>query len=174
MKKKNIIPKAENTNSIRVLYKKVGQTPKVKIINNIYKLKKAIIQKKLDIVPYEKLFIICHSNKSKLPMRPNIFLPLRRIIGDLVVVNIDKKSREFQSISQEDIIWFTQNLINKMPPSFPLNLKKNYILSAYSKTFDNDKRYISFEKTLIDVLINLQSVLSGILKNKKNGDIKNE
>ena len=49
LKKKNIIPKAENTNSIRVLYKKVGQTPKVKIINNIYKLKKAIIQKKLDI-----------------------------------------------------------------------------------------------------------------------------
>ena len=56
LKKKNIIPKTQNTNSIRVLYKKVGQTPKVKIINNIYKLKKAIIQKKLDIVPYEKLF----------------------------------------------------------------------------------------------------------------------
>lgn len=142
MKKKNIIPKTQNTNSIRVLYKKVGQTPKVKIINNIYKLKKAIIQKKLDIVPYEKLFIICHSNKSKLPMRPNIFLPLRRIIGDLVVVNIDKKSREFQSISQEDIIWFSKDLsigINqayelfkqKDFPSLQIGKRKTVTLASY-------------------------------------------
>ncbi len=46
LKKKNIIPKTQNTNSIRVLYKKVGQTPKVKIINNIYKLKKSNYTKK--------------------------------------------------------------------------------------------------------------------------------
>ena len=35
-----LIDKAKNTNSIRVLYKKVGQVPEVKIINNILKLKK--------------------------------------------------------------------------------------------------------------------------------------
>ncbi len=107
-------------------------------------------------------------------MRANIILPLRTIKGDFIIINIDKNERELKSLSQEDIIWFAQNLINKMPLSFHLNLKKNYVLSAYSKTFDNDKRYISFEKTLIDVLISLQSLLYDILKNKKNGDIKNE
>ena len=106
-------------------------------------------------------------------MRANIILPLRTIKGDFIIINIDKNERELKSLSQEDIIWFTQNLINKMPPSSPLNLKPS-ILSTYSKVFDTNKKYISFEKTLIDVLINLQSVLSDILKNKKNGDIKNE
>ena len=54
-------------------------------------------------------------------MRPNIFLPLRRIIGDLVVVNIDKKSREFQSISQEDIIWFSKDLTSKSAKIIKIN-----------------------------------------------------
>ena len=176
MKKKNIIPKAENTNSIRVLYKKVGQTPKVKIINNIYKLKKAIIQKKLDIVPYEKLFIICHSNKSKLPMRPNIFLPLRRIIGDLVVVNIDKKSREFQSISQEDIIWYSKDFINKSPrkiDSKSSNVKQKVnVKDVYERGFEDNRRTpaISSDDTLISMLIHLNLMLAKILKN--NGDDK--
>ena len=107
-------------------------------------------------------------------MRANIILPLRTIKGDFIIINIDKNDPQIKSLSQEDIIWFKQNFINKMPTSFPINIKKNYVLSAYSKTFDTNKKYISFEKTLIDVLINLESVLSGILKNKKNGDIKNE
>ncbi len=51
-------------NPIRVLYKKVGQPSEVKIISDVYKLKKAIIERNLDIIPYEKIFIICHSKKS--------------------------------------------------------------------------------------------------------------
>lgn len=176
MKKKNIIPKTQNTNSIRVLYKKVGQTPKVKIINNIYKLKKAIIQKKLDIVPYEKLFIICHSNKSKLPMRPNIFLPLRRIIGDLVVVNIDKKSREFQSISQEDIIWFSKDLTSKSAKIIKINSqqKKSNFPFIYERGVRSNQYNDSppFDKLLISMLINIQLALATVLKN--NGDDNND
>lgn len=176
LKKKNIIPETQNTSPLRVLYKKVGQTPEVKIIKNIYKLKKAIIQKNLDIVPYEKLFIICHNNSSKLPMRPNIFLPLRRIIGDLIIVNIDKKNREFQSISQEDVIWFSKDLasksakVMKIPPQpqthyFPFNYERNIESNKYTSS-------LTFEKILISVLINLELVLTTILKN--NGDDKND
>ena len=173
-KDNKIYAKSKNTNSIRVLYKKVGKDPEIKIIPNVFILKKAIVKKQLNIIPYEGAYIICNNNSFNDFMRANIILPLRTIKGDFIIINIDKNERELKSLSQEDIIWFTQNLINKMPPSFHLNLKKNYVLSAYSKTFDNDKRYISFEKTLIDVLISLQSVLYDILKNKKNGDIKNE
>lgn len=176
MKKKNIIPETKNTNSLRVLYKKVGQTPEVKIINNIYKLKKAIIQKKLDIVPYEKLFIICHSNKSKLPMRPNIFLPLRRIIGDLVVVNIDKKSREFQSISQEDIIWFSKDLTSKSAKIIKINSqqKKSNFPFIYERGVGNNKYNDSFpfDRLLMSILVNMQLALATFLKN--NGDDNND
>ena len=38
-------------NPIRVLYKKVGQPSEVKIISDVYKLKKAIIERSLDIIP---------------------------------------------------------------------------------------------------------------------------
>lgn len=176
LKKKNIILETQNTNSIRVLYKKVGQTPEVKIIKNIYKLKKAIIQKNLDIVPYEKLFIICHNNKSKVPMRPNIFLPLRRIIGDLVVVNIDKKSREFQSISQEDIIWFSKDLTNKSAKSIKINpqQRKSNFPFIYERGLENNKSNDSppFDKLLMSMLINVQLALATVLKN--NGDDKND
>ena len=172
-KDNKIYAKSKNTNSIRVLYKKVGKAPEIKIIPNVFILKKAIVKKQLNIIPYEGAYIICNNNSFNDFMRANIILPLRTIKGDFIIINIDKNERELKSLSQEDIIWFTQNLINKMPPSSPLNLKPS-ILSTCSKVFDTNKKYISFEKTLIDVLINLQSVLSDILKNKKNGDIKNE
>lgn len=176
MKKKSTILKTKNINSLRVLYKKVGQSPEVKIIKNIYKFKKAIIQKKLDIVPYEKSFIICHSNKLKLPMRPNIFLPLRRIIGDLIVVNIDKKSREFQSISQEDIIWFSKDLTSKSAKSIKINSqqKKSNFPFIYERGIGNNKYNDSppFEKLLMSMLINIQLALATVLKN--NGDDNND
>ena len=47
----NIIEKSKNTTPIRVLYKKTGQPPETKIIDNIFKLKKAILKRKLEIIP---------------------------------------------------------------------------------------------------------------------------
>ena len=66
----NITSKAKNSTAIRVLYKKVGQVPMVKIINNIFDLKKSIINKKLAIIPYQNVFIICNNKKEmkKLPL----------------------------------------------------------------------------------------------------------
>lgn len=173
----HLINKANNTNPLRVLYKKVGQNPEVKIISNVYKLKKAIIQKNLDIIPYEKLFIICHNRKTNSNMLPNIFLPFNRILGDFIVVKIDRKERELKSLSQEDIIWYSQDLINKAPRNtvrvakYPksINVRNIYERGAednrYNKTLD-------FEKTLIGVLINIELLLATILKN--DGDDKNE
>lgn len=158
---------------IRVLYKKVGQTPEVKIINDVYTLKKAIVQRKLDIISYEKLFIICNNRKTSFYMLPNIFLPLNRISGDLIVVKIDQKEREFKSLSQEDIISYSQDLINKSPPTkAAISKKRIKITDIYERDFEDGRfdKSINFEKTLINVLINLQLVLTTILKN--NGDDK--
>lgn len=118
-----LMDKAKNTNSIRVLYKKVGQEPEVKIIKNILKLKKSIIQKNLAIIPYETIYIICHNKKLMKYMKPNIFLPLKRLAGDFILVDIDRKKREFKSLSQEDVIWYTKDLINKSPITTYSNLE---------------------------------------------------
>lgn len=180
MKKKrkidtHLIYKAKNTNSVRVLYKKVGQVPEVKIINNILRLKKAIIQKNLDIIPYETVYIICHNKKLMEYMKPNIFLPLKRIAGDFILIDIDKKKREFKSLSQEDIIWYTKNLINKSPITTSKNInipKITNIKDIYERGFEDNRntKSNSFEITLLNILTNLELVLASILKN--NGDDK--
>ena len=170
LKNKNFTTFPTEKEPIRVLYKKVGQAPEVKIINDIFKLKKFIVMKDLSIIPYEKLFIICNNNKLANYMRPNIFLPLKRILGDLIVVNIDKNAREFRSLSQEEIIWYSRDLINKSPKNTIKNIKKQKI-NIYTDTYERgfeDNRYnkpTNFEKTLISVLINLELVLASIIKN---------
>lgn len=165
----DITIKTRNSFPIRVIYKKVGQAPEVKIINNVYKLKKAIVQRNLDIIPYEKLFIICHKEKIFDKNFINIYLPLGKVLGDLIVVDIDRKKREFKSLTQEDIIWCTKDLLNKEP----LHTTKvqnffnvNKTSADYERCFDYTRynKTNNFEKTLINVLVNLELVLDSILK----------
>lgn len=155
---------------IRVLYKKVGQVPEVKIINNVSKLKKSIIKNNLDIIPYETVYIICYNKKSMEYMKSNIFLSLKRIAGDFILIDIDKNKHEFKSLTQENIIWYTKDLINKAPINTlkKVNIPKiNNIQDIYERGFENDRNAISnkFENTLINVLNNLELVLAMILKN---------
>lgn len=102
----------------------------------------------------------------------------------MIIVNIDKKEREFKSLSQEDIIWYSQDLINKSSNSTnsikvfnntkPIKNatdKQKYYIDFYGRDFnDNSNKQPNFEKALIDVLIGIEVVLNGILKNNKNGD----
>ncbi len=161
---------------IRVLYKKVGQVPKVKIINNVTKLKKAIIKQNLKIIPYENLYIICKNPKQIPDMRTNIVLTFCSIYGDFILIDIDKKKREFKSLKQEDIVWFTIDLMNKCPINNQVETKVHNTKKAqevFERDFDNTKymdsikfnKSTNFENTLINVLINLEFVLANILKN---------
>ena len=166
----NILNKTKNRNSIRVLYKKAGQSPEVKIISNVQVLKRAIIHKKLHIVPYENLFIICKYKKPKLYVSRNIFLPLNSIGGDLIVIKIDRKQREFKGLSQEDIIWYSEDLIRKSSTTntkpIQHTLQKPFEKS-YEKSSDSKATFTNFENSLIIVLVNIELTLASMLKNNK-------
>ena len=86
-----IISKSRNTDVIRVLYKEPQKNSEVKIIDNMQKLKREIINKKLIIIPYESAFIVCNNKDLMEDMTPNIALILGKIGGDFILVNIDKK-----------------------------------------------------------------------------------
>ena len=60
-KNNTIIAKSKNTAPIRVLYKKTGQPPEIKIIDNMLTLKKALVDKELFIIPYQDKYIICNT-----------------------------------------------------------------------------------------------------------------
>ena len=108
-----LLQKAKNKNKLRVIYKKPNETPEVKIIPDIYMLKKAVINKNLEILPYQNVYIVFNKQKDITKEPINVIFDMYNIKGDLLIVQIDPKEREFKSLSQEDIIWFTEDLINK-------------------------------------------------------------
>lgn len=112
-KNKYIAIKANNTTPIRVLYKKVGQLPKIMVLDNVFKLKRFIIKRNLDIIPYQTAYIICNKKELMKNMTPNIVFSFNSIKGDFILVNIDEDKREFESLSAEDITWYASDLINK-------------------------------------------------------------
>jgi len=175
--KNNNIDKLKNNAPIRVLYKTTGQPPETKIIDNVSRLKKAIVKRKLDIIPYEELYIICNNRKSVSKAIPNIVLTFSSVYGDLILVGIDKKEREFKGLSQEDIIWYSQDLMNKstnntLPTNKkPIN-KKN--TTVYEREIEKDNSSskslaFDFERALISVLMSIEMTLSTLLR---NGDKK--
>lgn len=95
-----------------------------------------------------------------------------------------KKLNKAKTNYTKDIIWYSQDLINKSSNSTtsikvfnntkPIKNatdKQKYYIDFYGRDFnDNSNKQPTFEKALIDVLIGIEVVLNGILKNNKNGD----
>ena len=120
--------------------------------------------------------------------KANIVLPFRSIRGDLILVNIDPQEREFNSLSQEDIIWFTKDLINKSPLPHSATLyisqaNNQKVSSVYERDFEESRsreNYFkninnhNFEISLINVLSNLELILTNLLKSNRNGDNNDE
>ncbi len=164
----NVMIKAKNNDSIRVLYKKVGQVPEIRIIDNIFKLKKAIIDYKLEIIPYKNFCIICNNKKLFQHMNPNIALPLKGIYGSLILVKINKKKREFESLKSDDILWYIEDLNNKNYNNTPINKVNESISNKTINLIGNNKKESNiYEKTLLKLLIHIDLVLTSILKNEK-------
>ena len=186
-----LLEKARNKNKLRVIYKEPGKDPEVRIIPNVFILKKAIINKQLEIIPYQNVFIVFNKQKEVQTEPINVIFDLCNIKGDLIIVQIDLKKREFESLSQEDIIWFTEDLINKSPIKNNVinmnnwktlkaqsqnskQLTKKTIKDYYSKEltlFDTEEKAVnsvSFEQSLINVLTNIELTLASLLEIKKN------
>lgn len=177
----NIIEKAKKQTPIRVLYKKVDKPPEVKIIDNVFKLKKAIIENHLEIIPYEKLLLIYNCQDAIPNEKTNIVLTFRSIKGDCILVDFDKNKREFKGLSQEDVIWYTKDLMNKSPVCNSTNKtaykqKIKRLPEYHERNFEREdtSQSTSFEKSIISVLTNIELVLTGLLQNKSNGGTNHE
>lgn len=172
--------KAKNKNSIRVLYKQVGKNPRVRILPNIQILKQAIITRELDLIPYQDVFIVCNNQNYMKNIPINIVFDFFHISGDVLVIQINKEKREFESLSQEDIQWFTGDLIyrsfNMKVPKSKQRPKSNIFniedyMPKKQKEFVEDSS-CDFETALIKTLTNIELTLASSLlkKNKKGGE----
>ncbi|WP_305113858.1 DUF3846 domain-containing protein [Thomasclavelia cocleata] len=122
--------KAKNKSKIRVLYKPTGKNPRVRIIPNVQLLKRAIVMRKLDIIPYQSVFLICNNQDDMKTSKINVVFDFFHISGDLLVVQIDREKREFESLSQEDINWYSSDLMyrsfNEIIPKIKKESKKQW------------------------------------------------
>ena len=173
VKEKNIHiqEKAKNTHSIRVLYKKAGEMPELKVIDNVFKLKKAIIKRNLEIKAYQNVFIICNTKEKMKTMPINVIFNMWHVSGDILLVQIDSQKREFENMSIENIIWFTEDLINKSiitngNNTKVKNTKVKYDITQKMKLLDTNKKS-NFEEDLINVLTNIELTLASLIANKK-------
>lgn len=169
-KEKQLLEKARNVGLLRVIYKKPNQEPEVKIIDNLFRLKKAIVEYDLEIIPLQNVYIICHNKEQRKDMEQNILLDFCSIAGDIIVLQIDKHAREFKSLSQENIIWFTDVLNRRSPNN--INITKNIEQinnNSLKTTLANLKLSTNnnFEKKLLDAINNINLTLSYLVANKK-------
>lgn len=121
LKGKRLLEKAKNTKSLRVIYKKPNHEPEVKIIDNVFRLKKAIVEYDLEILPLQNVYIVCHNKKQRKGMKLNILLDFYSLAGDIILVQIDRHTREFKSLTQENILWFTEFLNRRSLNNFNAN-----------------------------------------------------
>lgn len=171
----------DNDFQLRVLYKKVGQAPQIKIIKDIENFKKAIILDRLDIIPYKQVFIICNNQEYKRQMPINVFFSLNNIVGDLLVVDIDKNNREFKSLTQDQLLYYSKDLMGREPNKVQDNNKyysntktvKKVSCAPYERDIETDSiqlEHANFEKSIIRILVNIELMLANILKNNELGD----
>ena len=121
LKGKRLLEKAKNTKSLRVIYKKPKHEPEVNIIDNVFRLKKAIVEYDLEILPLQNVYIVCHNKKQRKGMKLNILLDFYSLAGDIILVQIDRHTREFKSLTQENILWFTEFLNRRSLNNFNAN-----------------------------------------------------
>lgn len=107
-------------------------------------------------------------------MNPNIILDFYNITGDLILIDIDKNKREFKGLSQEDIIWYTQSLMNKTINNIlPAKKISKRVFNEFNerdfvRSMDTNNNLTDFEKKLIAVLNNIELTLATLFRKQEN------
>lgn len=168
---------------IVVLYKKTDTTPVIKVITNIFEIKKMIVQGNLDMVRYENCIIVCNNKDLQNNKVPNIVLDFKHISGDFFLIGYNPKTKDFRSLTKEEIEFYKSSLDRK---SFQYNTYKKWLdTCVFSVTDKNNcfqeklvkKSNTDFENSeenqnvnkMLDMILNIQTIILKYIKNM-NGE----
>ncbi len=104
-----IIPRGK----LRVLYKKVGENPVVKIINASLEAKQELVGGLIEVIPYEDVLIICNEEGKILNMPPNVVFDYDYIAGDFFVIGDDYEHGDFKSLTKDEIEYYKNDLAKR-------------------------------------------------------------
>ena len=89
---------------IRILYKRVGKDPIVKIIPNTLEAKQKLVGGLIECVPYdEDTLLICNDEGKLIGMKPNLCFDYDYIAGDCFLIGDDYENADFKSLTDEQI-----------------------------------------------------------------------
>ena len=109
---------------MRVLYKKVGENPVVKIINASLEAKQELVGGLIEVVPYEDVLIICNEEGKILNMPPNVVFDYDYIAGDFFVIGDDYEHGDFKSLTKDEIEYYKNDLSKR---AFKYQKYKNWL-----------------------------------------------
>ncbi len=88
---------------LRILYKEVGEMPKVMKIRNTLKEKQKLVGGLIEVIPYKDALIVCNEEGKLLNMGANLIFEYDYIAGNCFVVGDDYKNGDFKSLTDKQI-----------------------------------------------------------------------
>lgn len=161
---------------ICVLYKKIGELPTIKLLENINQIKEQIVKGNLLMIRYDDCIIICDPQKQNKGFVPNIVFTFNNIAGNLILIGYDKKKKDFRSLSNNEIFYYFDDLNRK---SFKYNKYKkwknriNKCTSTNNNSSNEDDNQIQKEKsntnTNLNMVLDIQkTILKNLIQNGNN------
>lgn len=95
---------------LRILLKRVGREPEVKVIENTLRAKQVLVSGLIEVIPYEDVLLVCNDEGKLLNFLPNINLGYDYIAGDCFLVGDDYENADFKSLTDEEIEKYTKKL----------------------------------------------------------------
>ena len=98
---------------LKILLKRFGRDPEVKIIKNTLRAKQLLVGGLIEVIPYEKVLLICNEEGKLLDLPPNLIFDYDYIVGDCFLVGDDYENADFRSLTDEEIKEYTEKLKQK-------------------------------------------------------------
>ena len=101
-------------NQIRILLKRVGKKPLVKVINNTLEEKQRLVGGLIEVVDFDdNNLLICNEEGKVANLKPNLGFDLDYIAGDCFFIGDDYQNASFKSLSLEDCERICKEIKNK-------------------------------------------------------------
>lgn len=103
-----------NEHQIKVLYKRAGKKPIVKVIENTLEAKQQLVGGLIEVIPYmDNTLLVCNEEGKILNLKPNLCFTYDYIAGDCFVIGDDYKNAGFKSLTDIEIKKAKKDLMSK-------------------------------------------------------------
>lgn len=102
-----------NEKFLKILYKQVGELPRVMKIENTLEAKQQLVGGLIEVIPYKDGLLICNEEGKILNMEANIVFDYDYIAGDCFAVGDDYINGDFKSLTDEQVKDFSEDLIRR-------------------------------------------------------------